>query len=606
MQVVAASGEVVLMTALLGLGTIATRLPSGHAWRDRRLWATLVGAAAFGVLLSAVQWLPTLALAREVGTRLTASRRFNEYWSVHPLSLLDFFVPTATSQFPWNDAWRTRLFEAREPLFEVTYLGVTTLGLVLLAVLGRRDRVARALAMALALFVLAALGKHTPVLSVLLTLKPLALFRYPVKALVGVGFVWGLLVAAGLDLWARPWGAAERRRAVWCAGVLAGLGLAAIVGRGFLDESVLGAAAAAGTAPLGGAQSRLARTALFAAAGVVLIALRSTRVEAPRWLTGALVLVVVADVSAITRKSFLVGPTEMLTSRPPILSAFGDRLDGTRLYVDTHDPEWQTRQMVRRLPGWPPHASWELGYQHYLFPPIGARWRLAGSFDGDFTGQTPPPIPRLTEILQSASPADASRLLRLGSVDYVVSMSVPSAIGVREVGAFLSVYSKPLRVFRVPDPLPRAYLVGGTHVVPDEQAVAALLDPAFDPASAVIVGDGTETPAAPGFRGSVRAVARTFRRLTFDTDATHPALLVVVETYASGWRAAVDGAPVPVRRANAAFRAVAVPAGTHRVEMWYRPLPVVAGMLLSVGALLAAAVWLISKRGQASARHLPS
>jgi uncharacterized membrane protein YfhO len=52
----------------------------------------------------------------------------------------------------------------------------------------------------------------------------------------------------------------------------------------------------------------------------------------------------------------------------------------------------------------------------------------------------------------------------------------------------------------------------------------------------------------------------------FDVDRPTPTLLVMMDAFAEGWHATVDGRPTPILRANAVGRAVAVPAGAHRVE----------------------------------------
>jgi uncharacterized membrane protein YfhO len=76
--------------------------------------------------------------------------------------------------------------------------------------------------------------------------------------------------------------------------------------------------------------------------------------------------------------------------------------------------------------------------------------------------------------------------------------------------------------------------------------------------------------------------------------------VVLLDGFAPGWRARVDGEPVAVARANLAFRAVAVPAGTHTIELTYRPAALLVGLGLSVLALAgAAAAWL--RRGAGAA-----
>ena len=66
---------------------------------------------------------------------------------------------------------------------------------------------------------------------------------------------------------------------------------------------------------------------------------------------------------------------------------------------------------------------------------------------------------------------------------------------------------------------------------------------------------------------------------------------MVADTDYPGWEAAVDGQPVPILRANVAFRAVEVPAGEHVVEFRFRPASARNGLIatwfflaLSVGA----------------------
>jgi hypothetical protein len=152
-----------------------------------------------------------------------------------------------------------------------------------------------------------------------------------------------------------------------------------------------------------------------------------------------------------------------------------------------------------------------------------------------------------------------------------------------------SVYASPVRLFAVPDPVPGVYVVGRSRVSGEPQSYVDLQDPGFDPASEVIV-DGGERLQAPAFRGGVEVQLRRSDTLVVVTEASDPAYLVVVERHDSGWHARVDGAEVPVLRANVLFRAVRVPPGRHRVEMAYRTPGLRAGLALAaLGVALAGA-----------------
>ena len=59
--------------------------------------------------------------------------------------------------------------------------------------------------------------------------------------------------------------------------------------------------------------------------------------------------------------------------------------------------------------------------------------------------------------------------------------------------------------------------------------------------------------------------------------AERPSLLIVADCDYPGWGAKVDGRAVPVERVHGSFRAVVVPAGTHRVELSYAPSSVPLG-----------------------------
>lgn len=59
-------------------------------------------------------------------------------------------------------------------------------------------------------------------------------------------------------------------------------------------------------------------------------------------------------------------------------------------------------------------------------------------------------------------------------------------------------------------------------------------------------------------------------------------LLVLADTFYPGWRATVDGAPVPILRVNLMHRGVLVPPGAHTVTFRYQPWSVRWGIALSL------------------------
>jgi uncharacterized membrane protein YfhO len=84
--------------------------------------------------------------------------------------------------------------------------------------------------------------------------------------------------------------------------------------------------------------------------------------------------------------------------------------------------------------------------------------------------------------------------------------------------------------------------------------------------------------------------------------APRDAFLVLSDTYYPGWRASIDGVPVPLYRTNACIRGVALPAGTHEVRFAFEPVSFRVGAGLSLASLSVLAVVLFRGRSQSARR----
>ncbi len=132
-----------------------------------------------------------------------------------------------------------------------------------------------------------------------------------------------------------------------------------------------------------------------------------------------------------------------------------------------------------------------------------------------------------------------------------------------------------LNTYRMAYPLPRAWMVRDLKVLEDDQvALEALLERRFNPAQAAVLDRAPAlSPAGPQPPQDqrVRFLEYGSQRLDIELTSTDDAVLVLSEAYHPGWKAEMDGRPVPIYRANLAFRAVEVPAGIHRLVMAYEP-----------------------------------
>ena len=80
--------------------------------------------------------------------------------------------------------------------------------------------------------------------------------------------------------------------------------------------------------------------------------------------------------------------------------------------------------------------------------------------------------------------------------------------------------------------------------------------------------------------------------LTADVTTSSGGFLVLSDLFYPGWRATIDGQPVPIERTDVTFRGVVIPPGSHMVEFDLVSMTLRAGAAISIvgiaicGALL--------------------
>jgi len=136
-------------------------------------------------------------------------------------------------------------------------------------------------------------------------------------------------------------------------------------------------------------------------------------------------------------------------------------------------------------------------------------------------------------------------------------------------------------------PQKRAFVVHQLLVAPHSEALARMTDPAFDPRKTAVVESpsGCALSDPPG-KDSVTLANDETDRVTFHVRAASDGFLVMSDTFYPGWRASVDGKATSVVRANYALRGICLPAGEHEVAFWFEPTTLKVGTVLSVIGLL--------------------
>ncbi len=595
---------------------------SGFEWRHpitvangRRLAsASLALLLALGI--SAAQLLPTLEVARR-------SARFNldpvsrsHVGSLHPLgALAKVLSPFPLGELPFAPDRTGFLHDEGMPFLRSLYLGLPALALVLSAFRGPPTGRRRGFfALLFGTAILFAFGRHTPVYPTLVTLFPfLGTLRYPEKAMVLAAFAWAVLLGLGFDHWRRP---GPRPTRAWTLGV---------------------------TLPLGGAVLMLAAAGYALAHpglgfGAYLIPEKTLgrawaeALEGGPWAFGAAALLGAGALAASLwpRRSFAAWSVALLMAIDLVVA--GSRVNHTTsaefyryrpALLDHTDPKGLSRLLVRSYPetqplgpvenpykiAWYPKglsldAGRALGARLALKPPVSAAFGLFASYEADLLGLYPTYLADLVASVERAAGTPAyRRLLELGGVSQVAALDdrgLEDLVLVRDLPTPLVL---PLRLWRVPAPLPRTYVVGGARVGDGERARQLLEDPSFDPHREVVLADGPESPVPPDFTGASQVLELGADHVLLQATASAPGLVILLDTFDPGWRARVDGRSAPVFRANEAFRAVPIPQGRHLVELRYRPTAVVVGLVVSAATWLASFVLFMHRSRRADARH---
>lgn len=134
--------------------------------------------------------------------------------------------------------------------------------------------------------------------------------------------------------------------------------------------------------------------------------------------------------------------------------------------------------------------------------------------------------------------------------------------------------------------LPRYYLASSYLVMTDPDEMLSYLYTTGPVETEHIILE-KEPPLPPkAGKGTVQLSRFTPNEIVFSVESQTDTLLYLSDVYESGWKARIDGKQAPVLRANYAFRAMAVPAGSHTVRMYYQPRSVTIGMPVTVLSLL--------------------
>ncbi len=539
-------------------------------------WLLAAGAIAGGV--GAIQILPALGIrsALRAGQNTLANAT---QFAGHPLKALElFFGPLFLTESGEVASVAARKFF--EPLsetlwVETQYLSPLVMAFALVAV-WKRWREQKWMIGAWAVIFLLWLGPHTPVYGLFFDWLPLwGSFRYPEK--LTPWLVLGLCMAAseGLTLLGGPVAnpvhpePVEGRtpgRTTRTQGDMGfalrqahqGLPLATL---GVLCVGAIACLLASGTSPLTAHFSApaLQSLGLLLAAGLIIW-------RAPKLKDRALPALLAAPVLLWSGGVYLLSPASVFAPTPLVKALPSTGRDDFRVSSSAGP------QAIDDLPAGMAGEIQATLISSALRPNTPGIWGLS-STGAYFAGAT-------SRVL--SLPAD-----QLHTARFEVKRAQPglSALATDETLQLVLTEKRAT---------PRARLISARCVLTQQEASDRIREPNFDAEKEAVL----ECPGPRAFveevRGTVTPTWLPYDAPSFSVQTETGGVLVLDDAYYPGWTARLDGEASEIFPANVAFRGVAVPPGTHKVDFRFRTPGVVAGAwvtLVSILAALGLALW---------------
>lgn len=140
---------------------------------------------------------------------------------------------------------------------------------------------------------------------------------------------------------------------------------------------------------------------------------------------------------------------------------------------------------------------------------------------------------------------------------------------------------------------PRAFLASSYIVEQDKKkTVDTLFARDFDRRETLILEQRPEKEPQPG-EGQATIVTYDSQKIVIQTTSPAAKLLFLSDVYDPGWSAWVDGKRSRIYRADYAFRAVWVPAGTHTVQFIYWPERLTFGLAVAgISCMMIVGMWI--------------
>jgi hypothetical protein len=526
-------------------------------------------------------------------------------WSVPPFRLLELVVPSLygdpTTLQPYS-YWGGFVFQKGYPFLLSLYLGTIPILLCLAAFAGSRVKKALPLGAFTLFAALASLGGSGGIYGLMYRYMPLvSSLRYPSRFMLCASLGVALLAGMGMDHLVRGWENPASRSPVArvllaMALLVSVLGLGVAFFPGFilrLIQEGLGIPSSLGESVTGQIVSSLqlsfVRCALLAGLFAGLLVAVGKGWLRGAWAASGILAIVAVDLLIANQRVNPVVPASFYEAHPPAADLVDRKLLVERVYAEP------------RPAGFAVLAGTNEAWWGYFWDQISCRvaaclpWKIPMAFDRSTDLLSPAPVNQLSQVADDLDARHLKRLADLASVGLIESYRDLEGTDLILVGRLTRQTNVPLRLYRNPNPLPRAYWVA--RAIPEKgSALESLTAEEWNPRESVILRGLSAPREGGGDPGTVRWVEQKPERLELRSEASGTGWVVITDNDFPGWMAELDGRRVPIWRANFLFRAVQVPSGDHRLVLRYVPRSWLLGSAGSFLSLVLMAAWLFVGR----------
>ena len=294
-----------------------------------------------------------------------------------------------------------------------------------------------------------------------------------------------------------------------------------------------------------------------------------------------------------------VSADEKDLERPPaLLSA---TLGPGRVFVSPRLPEFNVLATGSAHPEMAPRVSKLARVQiEELIPGTGESFGVRYLFDADPDGSYGYYNRIASEALAASTPPEKSRLLHAFGGRWILAEERETYPGTRPVTG-LTVAGRRLVLLELANPLPELRWAGRSFERRSLSGALGLLrSDAFDPEWDIVLPGTSDRDGSGASRARVAPETIEASAAVARIEADGPGYVLFSRTFLPAWTAKLDGRATRVLVANARDLAVAVPAGSHRVEFLWDRAPFARGVALQMIALLLLAGSALARRASGS------